>query len=190
MAINITKRRDFIHYIFEFFRIEESENLVSTYDIALTTKYPVDWNAFYEDVIKNVEKRVLPMPKFFSDKVAQFKKIVQQEARLNNESIIRVELKNGYCYDFTVNNYVDCRSLSEIRKRFEYKDENKKTKNQIKKITRYPKETTLMGNEVFFNVSVPRKSNMSDEEKEKFIAEKENELKQQVKILYVTNEIA
>ena len=27
-----------------------------------------------------------------------------------------------------------------------------------------------MGNKVFFNVSVPRKSNMSDEEKEKFIA--------------------
>lgn len=190
MAISITKRREFIHYIFEFFGKEEKESLVSTYDIALTTKYPVDWEAFYEDVIKSVDKRALPMPKFFSDKVAQFKKIVQQEARLDNESIIRVELKNGYCYDFTVNNYVDCRSLSEIRKRFEYKDENKKTKNQIKKITRYPKETTLMGNEVFFNVSVPRKSNMSDEEKEKFIAEKENELKQQVKILYVTNEIA
>ena len=188
MAINITKRREFIHYIFEFFRIEETDSLVSTYDIALTTKYSVDWQAFYEDIIKTVEKRTLPMPKFFSDKVAQFKKIVQQEARLNNESIIRVELKNGYCYDFTVNNYVDCRSLSEIRKRFEYKDENKKIKSNIKKITQYPKETTLMRNKVFFNVSVPRKSNMTEEEKEKLIAEKENELKNQIKILYVTNE--
>lgn len=188
MAINITKRRDFIHYIFEFFGKEEKDNLVTTYDIALTTKYPVDWEAFYEDVIKSVDKRALPMPKFFSDKVSQFKKLVQQEARLDNESIIRVELKNGYCYDFTVNNYVDCRSLSEIRKRFEYKDENKKIKSNIKKITRYPKETTLMGDKVFFNVKVPRKPNMSEEEKEKLIAEKENELKNQIKILYVTNE--
>jgi hypothetical protein len=187
MAINITKRRDFIHYIFEFFGKEEKENLVTTYDIALTTKYPVDWEAFYEEVIKSFDKRVLPMPKYFSDKVVQFKKIVQQEARLNNESIIRVELKNGYCYDFTVNNYVDCRSLSEIRKRFEYKDENKKTKNEIKKITRYPKETTLIGKNVIFNVNLPRKSNMTDEEKENYIAEKEQELKNQVKILFMAN---
>lgn len=190
MAISITKRREFIHYIFEFFRREETDSLVSTYDIALTTKFPVDWEAFYADVIKTVETKTLPMPKFFSDRVAQFKKIVHTEARLDNESIIRVELKNGQYYDFTVNNYVDCHSLSEIRKRFEYKDENKKIKNEIKKITRYPKETTLIGDKVFFNVNIPRKSNMSLEEKEKFIAEKENELKQQVKILYVTNEIA
>ena len=188
MAINITKRRDFIHYIFEFFRIEESDNLVSTYDMALTTKYSVDWNAFYEEIIKTVEKRVLPMPKFFSDKVVQFKKMPTGEARLNNESIIRIELKNGYCYDFTVNNYVDCRSLSEIKKRFEYKDENKKTKSEIKKIIRYPKETTLIGDAVFFDVKVPKKAGMTDEEKEKFIKEKELELKNQIKILYVANE--
>ena len=189
MAINITKRRDFIHYIFEFFRIEESDNLVSTYDIALTTKYPVDWNAFYEDVIKNVEKRVLPMPKFFSDRVAQFKKIVQQEARLDNESIIRVTLKNGFEYDFVVNNYIGCKSLKEIKKRFEYKDSNNKIKNDIKKIVRYPKETTLIGDNVHFNINIRKKDGMTDEYIEKLIAEKENELKKQIKILYVTSDV-
>ena len=188
MAINITKRRDFIHYIFEFFRIEESDNLVSTYDIALTTKYPVDWNAFYEDVIKNVEKRVLPMPKFFADKVAQFKKMPTVETRLFNESIIRVILKNGIYYDFTVNNYVKCSSLKDVKKRFEKKDENGKVKSDIKKIIQYPKETTLIGDNVFFNVRVPKKTDMSEEEQKKFIAEREEELKKQVKILYVNTD--
>lgn len=187
MAINITKRREFIHYIFEFFRIEESDNLVSTYDIALTTRYQVDWQAFYEDVIKTAEKRVLPMPKFFSDKINQFKKR-EPAARLEGESLIRVELKNGQYYDFTVNNYGDYKTLNDVKKRFEYKDENKQTKTNIKKITRYPKETTLIGKEVFFNVHIPKNANMTDEEREKRIAEKEKELENQVKILFVAND--
>lgn len=185
MAISITKRREFIHYIFEFFRREETDSLVSTYDIALTTKYPVDWEAFYADVIKTVETKTLPMPKFFSDRVAQFKKIVQAEARLDNESIIRVTLKNGFEYDFVVNNYIDCKSLKEIKKRFEYKDENNKTKTNIKKIIRYPKETTLIGDKVYFNIFISKNANMTDEERERKIAEKEKELEGQVRILFV-----
>lgn len=184
MAISITKRREFIHYIFEFFRIEETESLVSTYDLALTTKYSVDWEAFYEDVIKTVEKRTLPMPKFFSDKVAKFKKITI-DTRLTNEAIIRVILKSGQYYDFTVNNLVDCSTLKEVKKHFEYKDENNKTKTDIKKIIQYPKETTLIGEKVFFNVFISKKANLTDEEREKRIAEKEKELESQVKILYV-----
>lgn len=185
MAISITKRREFIHYIFEFFRREETDSLVSTYDIALTTKYPVDWEAFYADVIKTVETKTLPMPKFFSDRVAQFKKIVQAEARLDNESLIRVTLKNGFEYDFVVNNYIDCKSLKEIKKRFEYKDENNKTKTNIKKIIRYPKETTLIGDKVYFNIFISKNANMTDEERERKIAEKEKELEGQVRILFV-----
>lgn len=187
MAISITKRREFIHYIFEFFRIEETESLVSTYDIALTTRYSVDWQAFYEDIIKTVEKRTLPMPKYFSDKVAKFKKITT-DTRLTNEAIIRVILKSGQDYIFTVNNLVDCSTLKEVKKRFEYKDENKKTKTNIKKIIQYPKETTLIREKVFFNVFIPKNANLTDEEREKKIAEKEAELKSQVKLLYVASD--
>lgn len=184
MAISITKRREFIHYIFEFFRTESTENLVSTYDLALTTKFPVDWEAFYQDIIINAEKRVLPMPKFLADKVSQFKKITTSEARLDEECIIRIVLKNGQYRDYTVSNMVDCSSLDSVKKRFISKDENNRIKNDIKKIIRYPKETTLIGDKVFFNVKVPK--TISEEEQEKYIAEREDELKNQVKILYVT----
>lgn len=186
MAISIKSRNEFITQIFGFFRTERTNSLFNTYDIALTTKYSVDWEAFYENVIKTAEKRILPVPKYFADNVKRFK-IVQSESNISNESIIRIELMNDYYYDFTVNNVIDCRSLKEIKKRFEYKDENNRTKNEIKRIVWYPKETTLIGKDVFFNISIPRKSNMSDEEKEKFIAEKEKELKQQVKTLYLAS---
>ena len=184
MAISITKRREFIHYIFEFFKIEETDNLVGSYDMALTTKFPVDWEAFYEDIIKTTEKRVLPMPKFFADRVARFKKTIPME-RLDNESIIRIILKDGKSYDFTVNNYGDYLSLKGIKKRFEFKDENKKIKTNIKKIIRYPKETTLIGDKVYFNVKIPKSAKLTDEERENKIAEMEKELESQVKILFV-----
>ena len=184
MAINIKSRYDFIMAIFEFFRVDSSNNLVSTYDMALTTKFPVDWEAFYKDIIKTVEKRVLPMPKFFSDKVVEFKKI-NTETKLSNESVIRVILKCGQEYIFTVNNLVDCSTLKDVKKHFEYKDENNKIKTKIEKIIRYPKETTLIGDKVFFNVYIPKNANMTDAEKEIKIAEKEKELESQVRILFV-----
>ena len=186
MAISITKRREFIHYIFEFFRTESTDILVSTYDLALTTKFPVDWEAFYADVTINADKKTLPMPKFFADKVAQFKKrVITTDTRLANESIVRVILKNNQYYDFTVNNLVDCTTLKDVKKRFEYKDENKRTKSNIKKIIRYPRETTLMGDKVFFNVYIPKNSKMTEEEREQKIAEKEKELESQVRVLYI-----
>ncbi len=185
MAISITKRREFIHYIFEFFGREEKDSLVSTYDIALTTKYPVDWGAFYEDIIKTSDKRILPMPKYFADKISMFKKI-DTEIRLSSESIIRVILKNGREYIFTVNNLVDGPSLNKVKKRFAAKDDTTKTK--ISKIIKYPKETTIIGDKVFYNVNIPKNDNMTDEEREKLIAEREKELEGQTKIIFINSD--
>ena len=67
-------------------------------------------------------------------------------------------------------------------------NENKKTKTNVKKIIRYPKETTIIGDKVFFDVFIPKKANMSDEEREKLIVEKESELASQVKILFVATD--
>jgi hypothetical protein len=186
MAINITKRREFIHHIFEFFKIEETDNLVSSYDMALTTKYPVDWNAFYQEIIKTSEKRILPMPKYFSDKVRAFKKLADG-VRLGNGSIIRVLLKDGKYYDFVVDNFCNGTTLSAVKKRYSYKDEKGQLKTHIKKITSYPQETTLIGDSVYFNVNIVKSANMSQEEYERKVSEKENELKKQVKILFLAS---
>lgn len=179
MAISITKRREFIHYIFEFFKTESTDILVSTYDMALTTKYPVDWEAFYKDIITTCDKKVLPMPKFFTDKISQFKKRIESETKINDGCIIRVILKSGRYLDFTVDSSISCSSLDKVKRRF---------KKELNKIIQYPKETTLINEDVFFNVSIPKKSKMTDEEEKKYISEKENELKQQVKILYISTD--
>ena len=188
MAINIKTRREFIDWIFDFFRVERNNNQVSAYDMALTVKYPVDWNAFYLDVVKTNEKRVLPMPKYFVDKLPQFKKIMDLEPSLSNGSLIRVILKDGIFYDFTVNNLVTCPTLSDIKRRFEYKDLNNKTQSNIKKIIRYPKETTIIGDAVFFNVTVPNAARMTAEEREREEAKIEEELRSQIRVLFEASE--
>lgn len=183
MAISITKRREFIHYIFEFFGIEESDSRVSSYDLALTTKYPVDWEAFYKDIIKTTDKKILPMPKYFADKVKAFKKL-NNGVRLGNGCIIRVSLKDGKYYDFAVDNFCNGTTLNSVKKRYEYKDEKGRLNTRISTIVSYPKETTLMGDSVFFNVNIRKSADMTQEEYERKVSEKEEELKKQVKILF------
>lgn len=183
MAISITKRREFIHYIFEFFGKEETDNLVSTYDLALTTKYPVDWEAFYADVIKTTEKRALPMPKYFTEKIAQFKKITAT-VRQEDESIIKVILKNGQSYCFTVYNAGNCSSLKDIKRRYA-KNKGGEIDLEIKKIIRYPKETTFVGDNIFFETNIPKSANLTEEERKRKIVEMEKELEKQIEVLYI-----
>lgn len=184
MAISITKRREFIQHIFAFFKIESTDNLVSTYDLALTTKYPVDWEAFYEEIVKTTEKRILPMPKYFSDRIGRFKKQISTGVHVEKGRPVRIYLKNGTYYDFEVDNIMACTSLESVKKRYEYKDEKGNTATNLQKIVIYPKGTTLIGEKAFFDTRVVKKLGMSDEEYESKVAEKENELKAQVKILF------
>ena len=188
MAINIKNRYDFINLLFDFFRVEKNNNNMTAYDIALTAKFPVDWEAFYEDVIKTTEKKIIPMPKYFADRLRYFRKVVEVDTALDSGSLVRVTLKDGIFYDFTVNNLVQGPSLRDVKKRFEYQDENKKMQTKIKKIVQYPPGTVIIGDHVYFNINVPGAAKMSVAEREQKAAEIENELKKQVKVLFKAQE--
>lgn len=177
-------RMDFINKVFKFYKvIDENGELKRTYDRALSVRYSVDWNALYEYIIKTAETRILPLPKYFVDKLSQFKKINQTLAT-NEGCIIRVILDNGYYYDFTIVNF-DCNTtLDKVKKRFADKDENQKLCTRVKKIIRYPKEAVLIGDKVYFNVNLPNADKMTNLERETAATQKEKELKSQIKVLF------
>ena len=177
-------RMDFIIKIFKFYNISDDNNeLKRTYDMALSVQYPVDWNALYVHIIKTSEKKVLPLPKYFVDKLSQYKKLTQTEIA-DEGCIIRVTLDNGYYYDFTVVSFDTKTTLDSIKKRFSYKDKNGNAHTKIKKIVRYPRETSFIGDNVYFNVTLSNAAKMSDAERETAIAIKEKELESQIKVLF------
>lgn len=177
-------RLDFIGKVFKFYKvIDENGELKRTYDRALSVKYAVDWNALYEHILKSAETRILPLPKYFVDKLSQYKKLTQTEIA-DEGCIIRVTLDNGYYYDFTIVSFDAKTTLDSIKKRFSYKDENGNAHTKIKKIVRYPRETTFIGDKVYFNVNFSNAAKMSDAERETTIALKEKELENQIKVLF------
>ena len=177
-------RIDFISKIFKFYKvIDENGELKRTYDRALSVRYSVDWNALYEHILKTAETRILPLPKYFVDKLLQYKKRTQTEIA-DESCIIRVTLDNGYYYDFTVVNFDTKTTLEGIKKRFSYKDENGKIHTKVKKIVRYPRETTFIGDRVYFNVNLPNADKILDLERETAITIKEKELESQIKVLF------
>jgi len=190
LETRINNRNEFIRYIFKFFKVEYDESISRDYDRALSVQYPIDWDGLYLHVVKTTEKRILPMPKYFVDKLAQFKK--RNEISVAGEGcIIRVILDDGRYYDFTVVSFNQETTLNRIKQRFQYKDEEQRIHTKIKKIVQYPKETTLIGDKAHFNVSIPNAADLSKEELEEKIAQKEEELTRQIKVLFVrktTNE--
>lgn len=177
-------RSVFINKIFSFYKVVDENNVLKqTYDRALSVKYPVEWAALYEHIIKTAETRILPLPKFFVDKLPLYKK--KSECVIENEgAIIRVILDNDRYYDFTVVSFDTKTTLGSIQKKFSYKDELGAVHTRIKKIIRYPKGTTFIGNSVYFDVDLPNADKMTDAERETTIAIKEAELKKQVKVLF------
>ena len=159
-------RSVFINKIFNFYKVVDENNVLKqTYDRALSVKYPVEWAALYEHIIKTAERRILPLPKFFVDKLPLYKK--KSESVIENEgAIIRVILDNGYYYDFTVVSFDTQTTIESIKKNFTYKDNAGTTKSKIKKIVYYPKGITFIGDTIFYE---------KDEE----------ELKKQIKTLFV-----
>lgn len=159
-------RLDFIGKVFKFYKvIDENGELKRTYNRALSVKYSVDWNALYEHILKTAETRILPLPKYFVDKLSQYKKLTQTEIA-DEGCIIRVTLDNGYYYDFTVVSFDTQTTIGSIKKKFTYKDNAGTTKSKIKKIVYYPKGITFIGDTIFYE---------KDEE----------ELKKQIKTLFV-----
>lgn len=57
-------RLEFLRRIFSFFG-KNDEELLKTYDVALTTRQSIDWDKLYKKVLTEAESRYLPPPKWF-----------------------------------------------------------------------------------------------------------------------------
>lgn len=57
-------REEFLRNIFSFFG-KNDEDLLRTYDLALTTREQIDWDKLYKKVITEVVSRYLPAPSWF-----------------------------------------------------------------------------------------------------------------------------
>ena len=121
-------RTDFINEIFEFFSSKDS--LKKSYELALTTKDPIDWDKLYQMVITEAETRYLPAPKWF---ISKFPFCIKHENRTNpnDGKKVAVRLKDGYVYEFVL--WGCNKSEGEIREGL-YKRFQRGTQNPIKRI--------------------------------------------------------
>ena len=95
-------RLEFINKIFRFYRTnDENGELARTYDRALSTKYSVNWEELYNHVIKTAETKILPLPKYFVDKLPTYKKIEAIKGCDNLNQTIRVIFQDDNYLDFT-----------------------------------------------------------------------------------------
>lgn len=181
----IETRMEFTQKVFEFFRVQDlNGSLLRTYDIALCCKHAIDWQKFYEHIVKTTEKRVLPMPKYFADNLSRF--IKQEEKVCADEGcVIQITFTDDSTQEFVVSNSTDkAPSLKEIQKRYAKVDRNDKTKKRIKKIVQYPKGTSIVGGTPYFDTHIYNWDKLSDSELRKAEEEKERAAELQVKTLF------
>lgn len=185
--MEIKSRTEFITRIFEFFRVtDDNKNLFRTYDLALSVKYQVNWHEFYTYIIKTAEKRVLPVPKFFVDKLPSYEVRSIQAVR-DEGSTLRVVFDDDRFTDFVVCSFGT--DLNDLKKRMEYTDSSGVKRSRIKKMIKYPKEATLIGWNVYWNYTIPNEKNMTPAERDLYIKKKDLELESQIKTLWVGTEI-
>lgn len=89
-------RIDFITDVFKFFGkdVIKNKELLTQYDLALSTKEPIDWYKLYGIVLKEAETRVLPTPKWFRDKFERCYKVEEGEYGTPDGTRIRMILKH------------------------------------------------------------------------------------------------
>lgn len=179
------KRIEFLQNIFTFYRVhDESGTLLRAYELALTTKYTVDWDKLYEKIIKTAETRTLPVPKYFVDMLPSYKKIEPSKEGLYSGCTVRVNFYGGRWLDFTVVDS-DCKtSVGSIIRDFEKIDETGRKYSEIKTIVRYPKEAVLLGDKVFWNINVPNSDKMTDLEREVAESKIQRGLERQIKTIW------
>ena len=173
--MNTMTRTQFIISIFRFFKIQDDNgDLFRVYETALKTSYQINWEAFYNDIIKTAEKRILPLPKFFVDKLSYFR-IFNNTTDGEIGEVTRVLLKNGHYYDF-----VTC-----IEAKHSITDIQRQLEGQIESIVVYPKEVTLIGNDVHWNIYIKNIDRKTEEEIQKERNEKISELEKRIKTIYI-----
>lgn len=132
-------REEFLRKVFNFFG-KNDENLLKTYEIALTTKEQTDWDKLFNKVITEAESRYLPAPKWFIEKMPLCR--LEQVGQYKYDSGTSVlKLKDRF---YTYDMWHVTHTLEEIERNFK-----KKYGDNFVSFKYYPDEYTIIGNKIY-----------------------------------------
>lgn len=139
-------RQEFIQRIFRICGVQEdnikNKELVRTYDLALSVPYKVNWDDFFKYCIKEIQKKQIPMPSFFTAKIEYFK----ADNDHNNQYLgwqVRIYFNSGRYSDFIICGFGP--SFNEIKERC-------KLSAKVKKAVMYPPKVTIKDEETGHDV--------------------------------------
>lgn len=93
-------RDDFLTLIFSFFKVKDDDNqLKKIYDTALSTRKRINWETLYTNIIKTVETRYLPAPKWFIEKMKYYEII--EESSLEGKKVL-ITYDNGKRTEYVI----------------------------------------------------------------------------------------
>lgn len=134
-------RITFLDLIFGFFKVKDDDNsLKQSYDMALTTRKNIDWQAMYMNVIKTAESRYLPAPKWFIAKMKCFE--IYEQGHLDGKKI-RVLYKSGRITEYIIASDIETK-LSNLISRF-------KALDKVVKAELFDADVTFIGQNIFPN---------------------------------------
>lgn len=142
-------RLEFLQEIFKFFGKKDDE-LLKTYDIALTTRDNIDWQKLYKKVITEAESRYLPAPKWFLGMMPSFIITELGQYKYDNGNIVYVlrddarKKRTGHHLFYTVPLWHETRTISEIEKLY-----RQKYGERLLSFKYYPENYRIIGNKIY-----------------------------------------
>lgn len=132
-------RITFLDLIFSFFKVKDEDNsLKQSYDMALTTRKNIDWQAMYMNVIKTAESRYLPAPKWFLAKMKCFE--IYEQGHLDGKKV-RVFYKSGRITEYIILSDIETK-LSNLISKF-------KALDKVVKAELFDSDVTFIGQNIF-----------------------------------------
>ena len=133
----------------------DQTKLLIEYDTVLETEYPVDWGKLYLHIIETAEKRYLPLPKYFIDKLPAFRKYPQKQ-NTDEGCVIIVYFKNKPPYIFENSGTFGNPTIKNILN-------DKNILSKVAKIIKYPPGTVMIGDKIFYDIKIPNEDSLSAE---------------------------
>ena len=144
-------RLKFLQEVFKFFG-KNDEDLLRTYDIALTTKENIDWDKLYKKVLTEAESRYLPAPSWFISKFPNCIKIDDGDYRYEGGIGVlllkdeKLKKRTGHNRFYTFDFWHTTHTLEEIENNFKNKYGNKFISFKY-----YPAGYSVISNRIFDN---------------------------------------
>ena len=142
-------RLEFLQEIFKFFG-KNDEDLLRTYDMALTTRDNIDWGKLYKKIITEAESRYLPAPKWFIGMFPSCIKYEQGQYRYDNGTGVlrlkdeKLKARTGYNRFYVFDMWHTTHTIDEIYNHFKAKYGSKFIDFKY-----YPEEFSIIGRKIF-----------------------------------------